>query len=56
MRMRTVAGKGTVSQYCDFCLGDADENKKTKQPEELVSCSVCGHSGGYDARRMLHAG
>ena len=31
--------------YCDFCLGDATENKKTSEPEELVSCSECGRSG-----------
>lgn len=34
-----------VSQYCDFCLGDAAENKKTNQPEELISCKDCGRSG-----------
>lgn len=33
------------SPYCDFCLGDASENKKTQKPEELVSCSDCGRSG-----------
>jgi len=33
------------SPYCDFCLGDAKENKKTQKPEELVSCSDCGRSG-----------
>lgn len=33
------------SLYCDFCLGDAKENKKTQKPEELVSCSDCGRSG-----------
>ncbi|XP_055919968.1 zinc finger protein ubi-d4 B [Eupeodes corollae] len=33
------------SPYCDFCLGDARENKKTNLPEELVSCSDCGRSG-----------
>ena len=31
--------------YCDFCLGDASENKKTGKPEELVSCAECGRSG-----------
>ena len=31
--------------YCDFCLGTESENKKTKQPEEMVSCSDCGRSG-----------
>ncbi|XP_017065547.1 supporter of activation of yellow protein isoform X2 [Drosophila eugracilis] len=33
------------SPYCDFCLGDQQENKKTNLPEELVSCSDCGRSG-----------
>lgn len=33
------------SPYCDFCLGDTKENKKTMMPEELVSCSDCGRSG-----------
>ncbi|KAJ0171419.1 hypothetical protein K1T71_012969 [Dendrolimus kikuchii] len=33
------------SPYCDFCLGDDRENKKTGTPEELVSCSDCGRSG-----------
>ncbi|XP_074649897.1 zinc finger protein ubi-d4-like [Tubulanus polymorphus] len=37
--------KLNASQYCDFCLGDSAENKKTNQPEELVSCSDCGRSG-----------
>ena len=31
--------------YCDFCLGDANENKKTHEAEELVSCAECGRSG-----------
>ena len=34
--------------YCDFCLGDASENKKTGKPEELVSCAECGRSGKCD--------
>ncbi|GAB0092191.1 d4 [Sergentomyia squamirostris] len=38
-------GKVAASPYCDFCLGDARENKKTGTPEELVSCSDCGRSG-----------
>lgn len=38
-------GKVQNSNYCDFCLGDADENKKTGTAEELVSCSDCGRSG-----------
>lgn len=33
------------SRYCDFCLGDEVENKKTGQREELVSCADCGRSG-----------
>ncbi|XP_063241709.1 zinc finger protein ubi-d4 B-like isoform X2 [Bacillus rossius redtenbacheri] len=37
--------RAAPSPYCDFCLGDASENKKTGQPEELVSCSDCGRSG-----------
>lgn len=31
-----------MNDYCDFCLGDADENKKTGESEELVSCADCG--------------
>ena len=31
--------------YCDFCLGDANENKKSGRPEEMVSCAECGRSG-----------
>ncbi|XP_039273378.1 zinc finger protein ubi-d4-like [Styela clava] len=43
---RSKKKKQTVnSAYCDFCLGDADENKKTGESEELVSCSDCGRSG-----------
>lgn len=37
--------KAIPSPYCDFCLGDARENKKTGNQEELVSCSDCGRSG-----------
>ena len=33
------------SGYCDFCLGDADNNKKTGTAEELIGCSECGRSG-----------
>ena len=36
------------SPYCDFCLGDARENKKTGGSEELVSCSDCGRSGKHN--------
>lgn len=37
--------KAAPSPYCDFCLGDSRENKKTGTMEELVSCSDCGRSG-----------
>uniref|UniRef100_A0A3Q4BJ11 Zinc finger protein DPF3 n=1 Tax=Mola mola TaxID=94237 RepID=A0A3Q4BJ11_MOLML len=33
------------NDYCDFCLGDQESNRKTGQAEELVSCSDCGRSG-----------
>lgn len=33
------------SRYCDFCLGDVNENKRTGKPEDLVTCSDCGRSG-----------
>ncbi|XP_019760087.1 zinc finger protein ubi-d4 isoform X4 [Dendroctonus ponderosae] len=33
------------SPYCDFCLGDSTQNKKTGGVEELVSCHDCGRSG-----------
>ncbi|XP_065921935.1 zinc finger protein ubi-d4-like [Magallana gigas] len=35
----------SANNYCGFCLGDLEENKKTNQPEELVSCSDCSRSG-----------
>lgn len=31
--------------FCDFCLGTAERNRRTRQPEELLSCSRCGSSG-----------
>ncbi|XP_041364849.1 zinc finger protein ubi-d4 B-like [Gigantopelta aegis] len=45
-----MAGKNAESKpvpntYCDFCLGDAANNKKTNKPEELISCTDCGRSG-----------
>ncbi|KAJ8924827.1 hypothetical protein NQ315_000981 [Exocentrus adspersus] len=43
--MPEVSKKAVPSTYCDFCLGDARENKKTGSQEELVSCSDCGRSG-----------
>ncbi|EOA99780.1 Zinc finger protein DPF3, partial [Anas platyrhynchos] len=33
------------NNYCDFCLGGSNMNKKSGRPEELVSCSDCGRSG-----------
>ncbi|RXG51449.1 Zinc finger protein DPF3 [Armadillidium vulgare] len=33
------------SPYCDFCLGDSNQNKKTGLSEQLVSCADCGRSG-----------
>ncbi|XP_077302623.1 double PHD fingers d4 isoform X2 [Arctopsyche grandis] len=44
-RLPPGAVKPPPSPYCDFCLGDQRENKKTGVPEELVSCSDCGRSG-----------
>lgn len=35
------------NDYCDFCLGDAAMNKKSKEPEEMVSCADCGRSGMF---------
>eukprot|EP00062_Callorhinchus_milii_P008702 gi/632951693/ref/XP_007891440.1/ PREDICTED: zinc finger protein DPF3 isoform X1 [Callorhinchus milii] len=32
------------NNYCDFCLGGSNMNKKTGRAEELVSCSDCGRS------------
>ena len=40
------------NDYCDFCLGDAHENKKTGTSEELVSCSDCGRFVLWLAARM----
>lgn len=31
--------------FCDFCLGTEDKNRRTRLPEQLVSCSKCGSSG-----------
>ena len=33
------------SDYCDFCLGDKENNKKSGTAEELIACSECGRSG-----------
>lgn len=45
IRKPNERGKAPPSPYCDFCLGDARENRKTNVPEDLVSCSDCGRSG-----------
>jgi zinc finger protein ubi-d4 len=37
--------KAEPSGYCDFCLGDRDNNKKTGSAEELIGCAECGRSG-----------
>jgi len=37
--------KGASSDYCDFCLGDSVQNKKTGSPEQLIACSICGRAG-----------
>jgi zinc finger protein ubi-d4 len=44
-RRKSEPPRAQPSNYCDFCLGDAAENKKSGVPEELVSCSDCGRSG-----------
>lgn len=31
--------------FCDFCLGTIEKNRRTRLPEELISCSSCGSSG-----------
>lgn len=31
--------------FCDFCLGTVEKNRRTRLPEELVSCFSCGSSG-----------
>lgn len=45
--------KAAPSPYCDFCLGDARENKKTGTSEELVSCSDCGRSGKNNINQIV---
>ncbi|XP_045455686.1 zinc finger protein ubi-d4 A [Melitaea cinxia] len=44
-KLKEPVKKASPSPYCDFCLGDDRQNKKTGTPEELVSCSDCGRSG-----------
>lgn len=31
--------------FCDFCLGTVEKNRRTRLPEQLISCSKCGSSG-----------
>lgn len=33
------------NRFCDFCHGTSDKNRRTRLPEELISCSTCGSSG-----------
>lgn len=40
-----VENNNDIEPYCDFCLGNELENKKTLKPEKLVSCADCGRSG-----------
>jgi len=43
----------SASKYCDFCLGDEMENKKTGKCEEMVSCADCGRCGAcYRCRNI----
>ena len=46
---KAANGKANPNNYCDFCLGDETENKKTGEKEELVSCADCGRSGGLSS-------
>lgn len=45
VREMEMKARAPPSPYCDFCLGDATENKKSGHAEELVSCADCGRSG-----------
>ncbi len=47
VREMEMKARAPPSPYCDFCLGDATENKKSGHPEELVSCADCGRSGMF---------
>lgn len=44
---KTVAThkKSKSNPFCDFCLGTANRNRRTKLAEELISCTKCGSSG-----------
>lgn len=37
--------KTRQNPFCDFCLGTVEKNRRTRLPEELISCSRCGSSG-----------
>ena len=41
----TASKTVNTNKYCDFCLGDEMENKKTGKCEEMVSCADCGRCG-----------
>jgi len=43
--VQSVTHKAEPSGYCDFCLGNQDNNKKTGSAEELIGCAECGRSG-----------
>lgn len=49
----SASERSKVSRYCDFCLGDDVENKKTGLREELVSCADCGRSGSCGSTSPL---
>lgn len=40
-----LSTKTKQNPFCDFCLGTVEKNRKTRLPEELISCSKCGSSG-----------
>ena len=42
---KNAGKKAAPNSYCDFCLGDASNNKKTNKPEELIACTDCGRAG-----------
>ena len=51
--MAKRAAKTGGPKYCDFCLGDEMENKKTGNKEEMVSCADCGRCGESQESRVL---
>lgn len=42
---KTKKTRSKQNPFCDFCLGTVDKNRRTRLPEELVSCATCGSSG-----------